>query len=313
MKYTLIGIIILVIIGIAGALFWFSGEQEGYERAPETGEPALEEGDNMDDASTEGAEAGEEEADDGVAPEEVIGSSAGGRDITAYHFGDGDAEVLFVGGIHGGYSWNTALLGWELIEYLREEPGAVPDGVMVTVVPVLNPDGLAEVVGAPDQPFTDADIVSTADTVAGRFNANDVDLNRNFACDWQTDGVWQSREVDGGSAAFSEPEAAAIEEYVAEHDIAGAVVWYSAAGGVYASNCHGGILPETRELMNVYADASEYPAFETFDYYEITGDMVNWLAKENVPAISVLLSTHDDAEWSKNRAGIEAALNFFAE
>ncbi len=41
--------------------------------------------------------------------------------------------------------------------------------------------------------------------------------------------------------------------------------------------------------------------------------MVNWLAKEKVPAISVLLTTHDDTEWQKNKAGIEALLKHFAQ
>jgi hypothetical protein len=41
--------------------------------------------------------------------------------------------------------------------------------------------------------------------------------------------------------------------------------------------------------------------------------MVNWLAKENVPAISVLLTTHEVIEWDKNKAGIEALLGHFTE
>jgi hypothetical protein len=40
--------------------------------------------------------------------------------------------------------------------------------------------------------------------------------------------------------------------------------------------------------------------------------MVNWLAKENIPAISVLLTNHSDIEWTKNKAGIEAILSHYA-
>jgi hypothetical protein len=85
-------------------------------------------------------------------------------------------------------------------------------------------------------------------------------------------------------------------------------VWYSSAGGVFASNCHNGILPETLTLTNTFAKASGYPAYNDFNFYEITGDMVNWLAKEEIPAISVLLTNHTDTEWTKNKAGIEAVL-----
>jgi hypothetical protein len=198
-------------------------------------------------------------------------------------------------------------------DYLDEHPEKVPEGYKVTIIPVLNPDGLYTVVGT-DGRF-DADDVpdSLAATIPGRFNAHNVDLNRNFDCDWDQNGMWQNTKVSGGTAAFSEPESQAIREYVGSHDIEAAVVWYSAAGGVFASNCHEGVLPETQTLTDVYAKASGYTAYQDFNFYEITGDMVNWLAKEDIPAISVLLTSHTDIEWDKNRAGIDAFLAHFAE
>ena len=240
-------------------------------------------------------------------PTTVIGTSVDDRDITAYHYGTGDTELLFVGGIHGGYSWNTALVAYELMDYLEENPDVIPDTVKVTVIPVLNPDGLAKVVETEGR-FTRADVPASANTVPGRFNANTVDLNRNFDCAWQEKGVWQSREVSGGSAVFSEPESQAIKAYIESHEPSAVVVWYSAVGGVFSSNCYNGVLEETKTLTKLYAQASGYRAYEEFDFYEITGDMVNWLAKEGIPAISVLLTNHTDTEWSKNKAGVDAIL-----
>lgn len=248
-----------------------------------------------------------------VEGEEVIGTSVGGSDIIAYHFGTGDKELLLVGGVHGGYSYGTALLGFEFVDYFTENPNAVPEGTRVTVIPVLNPDGLSEVVGSTGR-FTTADLPSgTAARVPGRFNANDVDINRNFDCEWQTTGVWQSTEVDGGSAPFSENESQAIRNYVTSAQPDAAVVYYSEAGGVYASNCNNGVLPGTTELLNTYATASGYAAFEEFDYYEVTGDMVNWFAKEGIPGVSVLLTSHGNTEWTKNKAGVDAVLADLAE
>lgn len=242
----------------------------------------------------------------------VIGKSGEGRDIMAYHFGEGEKEILFVGGIHGGYEWNTVLVANELMEYLKENPAAVPSNEKVTVIPVLNPDGLNKVVGSPDI-FTQADVPKgTAATVPGRFNSNNVDLNRNFACDWQASGTWQNKTVSGGSAAFSEPESQAMKSYIEANPPTAVVVWYSAAGGVFASNCHDGVLPETKTLVSLYAKASGYKAYEEFNFYDITGDMVNWLAKIRVPAFSVLLTNHTDTEWSKNQKGIEALLQHYA-
>lgn len=240
----------------------------------------------------------------------VVGASVEGRDITAYHYGTGDTEILFVGGVHGGYSWNTTLAAYELMDYLEVNEVSVPGNVRVTVVPALNPDGIFEVTGKEGR-FSKADVGE--DTIPGRFNANNVDLNRNFDCDWQEEAKWQGRDVSGGTNAFSEPESRAIRDYIRQNDPTAVVVWYSAAGGVFASNCHNGILAETRELTNLYADASGYDAFEEFDFYSITGDMVNWLAKENIPAISVLLSTHEVIEWDKNKKGVDALLEYYRE
>ncbi|MDO8601639.1 MAG: M14 family zinc carboxypeptidase [bacterium] len=243
----------------------------------------------------------------------VIGKSVEGRDITAYHFGTGDTQVLFVGGIHGGYEWNTSLVAYELMDYLKANPTVIPSNVKVTVIPVLNPDGLNKVVSATGK-FAAADVATSKDIqISGRFNGNTVDLNRNFDCDWQSSGKWQTTTVSGGMSAFSEPESLAIKNYIETLKPSAVVVWYSAAGGVFASSCHDGVLPETTALTSLYAKASGYKAYESFNFYEITGDMVNWLAKIKIPAISVLLTNHTDTEWSKNQKGIDALLQSFTK
>ncbi len=249
-----------------------------------------------------------------TGPESVIGKSVENRDIVAYHFGIGTTtELLFVGGIHGGYEWNTSLVAYQMVDYLKANPSVIPANVKVTVIPVLNPDGLNKVVGSPGR-FAVSSVPKDANaTVIGRFNANNVDLNRNFDCDWQASAVWQKKTVSGGSSAFSEPESLAIKNYVEKNNPTAVVVWYSSAGGVYASSCHNGVSLETSNLTNKYASASGYPAYENFNFYEITGDMVNWLAKKNIPAISVLLTNHTDTEWSKNQKGIEALLKYYAK
>lgn len=298
MKKLIIALIIIIIIGVAGYFLFIKSSGEDF--IPPTADT------QMKDISEENQETPEE-----AGPVEIIGKSADNRDITAYHYGNGEKEILFVGGIHGGYSWNTSLVAYELMDHLANNPDVVPKNVRVTVVPVLNPDGLEKVVSATGK-FSASD-VDTTDTIPGRFNGNNVDLNRNFDCDWQTTGTWQDKEVDGGDSAFSEPESKAIKSYIESNDPEAVVVWYSSAGGVFASSCHNGVLDETKTLTNIFADASGYPAFEEFDFYEITGDMVNWLAKEKIPAISVLLTDHISTEWSKNKVGIEAILEYYRE
>jgi hypothetical protein len=303
-KNTIIGAI-LIVLAIVGIYFFAnSSSEENYEDVSDQNESEMTAEDNSQQAD-EVIETGKSVV--------AIGKSAEDKDIVAYRYGTGDTEVLFVGGTHGGYSWNTALLGYQLVEYFDANPDVVPANVTASVIPVLNPDGLEKVAGTYGK-FSASDVTATdSQKVTARFNANNVDLNRNFDCDWESVGTWQSREVDGGDSAFSEPESQAIKNYIERYGIDSAIVYYSSAGGVFASSCHNGILSETRDLTNAYADASGYPAYEEFDFYEITGDMVNWMAKMQIPAISVLLTDHTNTEWSKNLKGIQAVLNYYAE
>ncbi len=254
----------------------------------------------------------------------VIGKSVEGRDITAYTYlsvpaasgqagGTGTKELLFIGGIHGGYEWNTTLVAYQTMDYFKATPNIIPANVKVTVIPVLNPDGLHKTLGTTTR-FMASDVPSPLDKqIAGRFNARSVDLNRNFDCGWQPTGTWQNKKVSGGSKAFSEPESQAIKKYAETNKPTAVAVWFSAAGGVYASSCENGVSAETETLTKLFADASLYPAFKSFDFYETTGDMVNWFAKQNIPAISVLLTNHTDTEWTKNQKGIEALLSYYAK
>lgn len=305
----LLGVILLIIIG--GFFFWNSGTETDYAK-PET--PALIEEviDTEIATSTEVENETPTETIPEPEPITTIGLSAEDNKISAYHFGNGETELLFIGGIHGGYSWNTALLGFELIDWFTANEDKIPSNVKVTVIPVLNPDGLKKVTGTTER-FTSADVNKTeAVRISGRFNANNVDLNRNFDCDWKAVGTWQNRSVSGGTAAFSETETKAIKNYVERNEPTAVVTWYSAAGGVYASKCGTETGKDTSTLTDLFAKASGYKAYAEFDNYEINGDMVNWLAGQKISAISVLLTNHEQTEFAKNLAGVEAILKFYA-
>lgn len=234
-----------------------------------------------------------------------IGFSVEGRAIEAYTFGDGETRLLFVGGIHGGYEWNSVVLAYQMMDYLEANPTAIPGGVAVTVVPNANPDGVFKIVGKEGR-FAVADVPADVDQSAGRFNANGVDLNRNFGCKWQPEATWRGQAVSAGSAAFSEPEAAALRDYALAARPALAVFWHSQANAVYASECEEGILPETLAATRAYAAASGYSAVESFDAYPVTGDVEGWLASVGIPAITVELQTHETVEWERNLAGVKA-------
>jgi len=283
-----IGVIVLAAILVAAGIFLLFGREEP-EAVPER---------NL------------EEGEIAVPIRAVIGKSVEGRDIESYTYGEGDIHLLFVGGIHGGYEWNSVLLAYEFVDYLDAHPELVPGGVAVTIVPSANPDGVYETVRREGR-FSASDIPSNDSNASGRFNANGVDLNRNFDCKWKSESTWRGNRVSAGTEAFSEPEARAIRDFVLERDVDAAVFWHSQSNAVYASECEEGVLPETIEVMNAYADAAGYPAVESFDFYEITGDAEGWLASIGIPAITVELATHETVEWDRNLKGMEALLEYY--
>ncbi len=241
---------------------------------------------------------------------QIIGASVEGRKIESYTFGQGSTTLLFVGGVHGGYEWNSVLLAYAFIDELESGNIKIPDGVTVEIIPSLNPDGIYKVTGKEGR-FVATDVRKDTQNGEGRFNANGVDLNRNFDCKWQPNSTWRSQKVSAGTSAFSEPEAQVLKKIVEEKRPNGVVFWHSQANAVYASECKEGILPGTMQLMNTYAKASGYKAISAFDAYPVTGDAEGWLASIGVPAITVELSTHETIEWTKNKAGLEAVLEFY--
>jgi hypothetical protein len=238
---------------------------------------------------------------------EVIGYSAGGRPLTDYQFGDGPEQIVLVGGMHGGYEWNTILLAYHMIDYFAQNPGDVPETVTLHIIPSANPDGQFAVTGR-DGRFSEADIDPAADHFPGRFNANGVDLNRNWACRWQEKGVWRDQEIDAGAYPFSEPETAVLRDFFLEMEPTAVVFWHSAANGAYGAGC-----PELYQpayaLAERYGAAAGYPVYESFDHYQVTGDATDWLSLQNIPAITVELKTHEALDWDKNLAGVLAVLD----
>ena len=250
----------------------------------------------------------------------VIGTSMEGRKIESYTYlpvrgtqtgGKGAKHIAFVGGMHGGYEWNSVILSYMFMDYLDSNPEVIPKNLTVTVIPSLNPDGVFKVTGKEGR-FEIAD-VSTDQAIleSGRMNANGVDLNRNFDCKWKPEATWRSKTVSAGNKAFSEPEAKALRDFVSETHPDAVIFWHSQANAVYASECEAGIIPATLDIMNAYAGASGYTAVKSFDAYEVTGDSEGWLASIGIPAITVELKTHETIEWKRNLASIKALFEYY--
>jgi protein MpaA len=118
----------------------------------------------------------------------VFGKSVENRPLEYMVLGEGSDVIFILATIHGNEPVGTALVQ-QLAGYLRQHPLVLWDRTVV-LVPVANPDGMAH---------------------NRRFNANGVDLNRNF----QTANRLDSRRF--GYRALSEPESRFIHSLIHQY------------------------------------------------------------------------------------------------
>lgn len=217
----------------------------------------------------------------------IVGYSIEERVIIARQLGEGSRTLLLVGGIHGGWEGNTVTLINELITYFDENPTDILPGISLMFIPVANPDGLIR--GREEE---------------GRFNANGVDLNRNWSCEWSKDARWRDQYVNPGDEPFSEPETQAIAAFVQNLRPSTALFYHSAAGGVFAGSCegdHGSML-----MSQILGQATGYSYGETFSAYPVTGTAASWVDGLNIPSADVELQSWTDSEFERNLRGIMA-------
>ena len=238
----------------------------------------------------------------------ALGLSTGGYPIEVYRYGDGPIPVILIGGIHGGYEWNTILLAYELIDFFDQNPDSLSSQLTVYIIPSANPDGQVRVVGHASR-FSAQDI--KGNTFEGRFNGNGVDLNRNWDCDWSPEAFWRDTKLDPGTEPFSEIETRLLRDFILNLKPAGVIFWHSAYPAVFPGECHSPHEP-SRFLSEIYAGAAGYPALDSFTSYEVTGDSTNWLALQDIPSIEVELTDHEETEFERNLKGVLSVLDSLA-
>jgi hypothetical protein len=217
----------------------------------------------------------------------VFGQSVQGRDLTARRIGEGDRIIMLVGGIHGGFERNTIDLVRALIAYFEANPGRILPGIAFVFVPSLNPDGVA-----------------AGETLAGRFNANTVDLNRNWECGWSANAFFRDQPVNPGTQPLSEPETQALAALI--NDVRPEVVlfYHSAADGIFAGNCNGSGLSD--EMVGVLGGATGYSFGQPFSAYDVSGTAAAWVDSLGIPSADVELATATDPEFDRNLRGVMA-------
>lgn len=227
----------------------------------------------------------------------IFGQSAGGRDLLAYRYGTGDQVIMLVGGIHAGFEANTVQLVTELKDHFSRSPRDILPPITLIIVPSLNPDGL-----------------TYGRQLRGRFNGNNVDLNRNWGCGWSEEAFFREQTVNAGAQAFSEPETRALGSLIQRVQPRAVLFYHAAANGVFAGACD-----ETRaadnseQLATVYGIASGYSYGQGFSAYPITGSAPAWVASQGIASVDVELTSATASEFVRNLRGVIAVQQWLTQ
>jgi hypothetical protein len=230
----------------------------------------------------------------GPAPA-IIGFSAEGRPLEVYTFGQGEIQDMIIGGIHGGYEWNTIALADQLITYVNENPDAIPSDVTLYILRDMNPDGDAR-----------------SHDEWGRVNANGVDLNRNFpvgwAPTWDRSGCYDLTLTTSGRGPGSEPETRLVMNFIASHKIEALIDYHSAGLGIFPGGTpwDAASLKLARELASV--TTYPFPPINTGCIY--SGTLPDYAVSEGVAAVDMELTNHQDTDFSMNLRSLNVLVNF---
>ena len=216
----------------------------------------------------------------------VIGYSVKGRPIIAYYFGSGSSTILFTGGIHGSEgSSTTTMQSW--VTYLSAHAAEViPADKRVVVVPNTNPDGIA---------------------ANSRYNANNVNLGRNFATNnWKANTETSAgiHVNGGGTSPTSEPESKALATLTRQLRPR-LEVSFHASGRLVGANKFG----DSVAIGNIYAKQVGYRTMfndaEAVMGYPMTGENEDWMGESmNIPAILIELPSASGNYLSSQQAAL---------
>ena len=239
-----------------------------------------------------------------TAPQTVlIGISNRAVPIEAIRFGNGANKIVLVGGMHSGWAPGTVEVAEDMIEYFTENGQDIPEEVSLYVIPEMNPDSVPP------------DSSPPVGQLPGRLNANGVDLNRNWDCNWSSDPYISNVQVNGAGGKFpvSETESLALSNFLQEIKPTAVILWYapSREGLVEPGGCPKATV--SLSLAELYAEAAGYSYYESAIDDITEGDASNWLDSIGIPAISVVLPDYEDADFERNLTAVYALLDAYSE
>lgn len=238
---------------------------------------------------------------------EVIGTSVGGRGMLSYHIGNGPRVIAFCGAIHGNEVGTPKLIR-SLIAYLNAKKEWHADFTFLCI-PVLNPDGYAMALARPDY--------SNGGRI-GRFNANGVDLNRNFPTrSFASTSVWshgkgytETTQVSCGATPGSEPENVALRSFLMRENVSLLWMFHSVASEIMAGHD-----APTEALAGVFARVTGFRHATHAEWQTLhqTGTAKEWCEENGIMYLESEASERWGSDWNRQKPGIVAVLHALAQ
>lgn len=244
-----------------------------------------------------------------------IGNSVQKKIIKCYKIGNDDKKILFVGGIHGNETGTVKLAcyvaNWFYDKNAVETRLACPQdkhrclvstgNITLFIISCLNPDGYELAKKNPDY-FHRGKV--------GRFNANNVDLNRNFPSqNFKQKSVWKtgkdysekSQEIFCGEFGGSEPETRALIDFINKEDIKNLIIWHNLGSDV--------IINENDEVAKKWAETYyQYSKFKIRNFFKLSGSAAEWCRENDIHYMTVEGSSRWGSDWKRQRKSIENIL-----
>jgi len=193
-------------------------------------------------------------------------------------------------GLHHGNELMSAEIPLKLLALLTEGYGVDPavtslvDTVETWIVPMVNPDG------------------RMATPFPSRYNANGVDLNRDYGYMWAAQG--------SSPGYFSQPETRAVRENGLENTFCLSLSFHTSGDIVNAVWNYKGGRPDDWDLIwpltQEYASFNGYWAVGGYDWYQVYGDTNDWSygSRSDFDWTIEVADSNIETVWSKNKDAI---------
>ncbi|PLR76500.1 peptidase M14 [Bacillus sp. V3-13] len=211
----------------------------------------------------------------------TIGDSVLGKPIQEIRLGRGRRKVHMNASFHANEWITTAILMSFLNTYLLSLTNMNPvrginsmniyDSVDLSIVPMVNPDGVDLVVTGPPEEVS-ARVIKinrgSTDFTGWKANINGVDLNNQFPANWEIEEARKPKSPAPrdypGEAPLTEPEAVVMEELARERSFDRLLAFHT-QGKEFYWGYEGSEPPESRIIANEFARVSGYHAVQYVD------------------------------------------------